>query len=200
MKKILLLPITALLLAACEDAPKNELEAQENIAENIESGEIYGPVDYNDGLLAEAMLLDVKMVKLEDLDDRDVPSEEMKAACKEAHEEQNRVVAALTEIEPYGIKGEEFRQIVIEYVNSAGNFFDLYHEFSDLLSTPDVDWTQEAAELWDSKYNLILDEYQIANDNFIAVQEEYANLNNMDLNYDVSTAEEIYEESVEIED
>lgn len=200
MKKLLLLPIAALLLNSCgdTDAPKNELETQENIAADIESGRVYGPVDYNDGLLAEATLLDVKIAMLEDLDARDVPTEEMQKACKEALDEYNRVIDALNNIDPYGVKGDEFKQSVIDYVKTTGQIFNLYHDYADLLAVPDVDWTEEDASQWDDQYNLIYEDYLATNDNCIAVQEEYASLNDMRLDYTGPTAEEIYDESVEV--
>jgi len=199
MKKLLLLPITALLITSCGEAPKNELEAQENIAENIEAGKVYGPVDYNDGLLAEITILEVKLAMLADLDAKDVPTEEMVAACKESQAEYDKVMIALNKIEPYGVKGEEFKEAVIELVKQTGKMFGLYNEYSSILAVPDAEWTNENAEIWDEAYNAIYDEYEIANNACIDIQDEYANLNNMRLDYTGSTAEEIYEESIENE-
>ena len=196
MKKLLLLPITALLITSCGEEPKNELEAQENIAENIEAGAVYGPVDYNDGLLAEITILEVKIQMLEDLDAKDVPTEEMVAACKESMAEYDKVLTALNKIEPYGVKGDEFKQAVIELVKHTGKVISLYNEYSSILSVPDADWTNENAQIWDDAYNAIYDDYEIANDKCIEVQGQYASLNNMSLDYTGATAEEIYEESI----
>lgn len=197
MKKLLLLPITALLITSCGDAPKNELEAQENIAENIESGKIYGPVDYNDGLLAEVTILEVKIAMLEDLDAKDVPTEEMVKACKESMKEYDKVMSALQKIEPFGVKGIDFKLAVIELVKNTGKVIGLYNEYSSILAVPDAEWTTENAEIWDDAYNAIYDDYELANDDCIEIQGQYASLNNMSLDYTGSTAEEIYEESIE---
>ena len=197
MRKLLLLPITAFLITSCGEAPKNELEAQENIAENIESGNIYGPVDYNDGLLAEITLLEVKLAMLADLDAKDVSTEEMVAACKESMKEYDKVMSALQNIEPFGLKGAEFKEAVIELVKHTGKMFNLYNEYSHILAVPDAEWTTENAEIWDEAYNAIYDDYELANESCIEIQDQYASLNNMNLDYTGATAEEIYEESIE---
>jgi hypothetical protein len=199
MKNLLLLLFATLLLISCEEAAKNELEVQENTAADFESGRVYGPVDYNDGLLAESTLLDVKMAMLEDLDAADVPRDEMVAACKDAMAEYDRVISALNSVEAYGVKGEEFKQAVIDYAKTTGRIFNMYNDYADLLSIPDSEWTEEEASIWDETYNAIFEDYIAANDNCIEVQEAYASLNDMRLEYSGSTAEEIYEESITTE-
>ena len=196
MKNLLLLPFATLLLISCEEAPKNELEVQENTAADLESGRVYGSVDYNDGLLAESTLLDVKMAMLEDLDAADVSRDEMVAACKDAMAEYDRVISALNSVEAYGVKGEEFKQAVIDYVKTTGRIFNMYNDYADLLAIPDSEWTEEKASIWDETYNAIFEDYIAANDKCIEVQEAYASLNDMRLEYSGSTAEEIYEESI----
>jgi hypothetical protein len=200
MKKLLLLPIAALLFSSCDQGPKNELEAQENIAENIESGKVYGPVDYNDGLLAESMLVDVKFAMLRDLDDKDVSAEDMKAACAESMEEYDRVMSALGKIEPYGEKGGDFKTAIINYVRVAGRFFNMYNDYADQLAIPDTEWADEDLENWDEIYTAIMDDFSAVNDIVIEVQSEYASLNRMLLEDKGSDAEEIYEESIQPEE
>jgi len=197
MKKILLLPIAALMLNSCDQGPKNGLEEQEGIAEKIESGQVYDYADYNDGLLAEATLVDVKLAMLEDLDQKDVPSEEMVAACNDAMDEYDRVIEALNNISPYGLNAEEFKQSIVNYVKIVGRLFNMYSDYADLLAVPDVDWTIEDATLWDETYNAIYEDYLNANDEIIAVQEEYSRSNGMPIGDEVQSGAELYEESLE---
>jgi len=197
MKKLLLLPITALLLNSCDQGPKNGLEEQEGIAEKIESGQVYDYADYNDGLLAEATLVDVKLAMLEDLDQKDVSTEEMVAACGDAMAEYDRVIDALNNISPYGLNAEEFKQSVINYVKIVGRLFTMYSDYADLLAVPDEDWTVEDATMWDDTYNAIYEDYLNANDEIISVQEEYSKMNGMPIGEEVQSGSEIYEESIE---
>ena len=197
MKKILLLPLAALLLNSCDQGPKNSLEEQQNIAESIESGEVYDYADYNDGLLAEATLVDVKLAMLEDLDQKDVSTEEMIAGCDVAMEEYDRVIDALNNISPYGLNAEEFKQSVIKYVKIVGRLFNMYSDYADLLAVPDAEWSVDDATLWDETYNAIYEDYLNANDEIISVQEEYSRMNGMPIGDEVQSGEEIYEESLE---
>mgnify|MGYP006089512293 CR=1 FL=1 len=197
MKKLLLLPLAALFLNSCSQGPKNGLEEQESIAKNIESGQVYDYADYNDGLLAEATLVDVKLAMLQDLDAKDVSAEEMEAACIEAMDEYDRVINALNNISPYGLHAEEFKQSVIKCLKIEVRLFNMYSDYADLLAIPDIEWAEEEAVMWDETYSAIWEDYLIANDEIASVQEEYSRLNGMPIGGESQSGVEIYEESIE---
>lgn len=197
MRKIVL-GLSVLAMVSCgsgEEEPKNELESQEKTAENLEENKVYDVVDYNDGLLAEVTLLDVKFAQLIDFDNKNVSQEEMSIAIEEALAEQVKVMDALEKVTPFGVNGLEFKEAAIRYATDIKDMFDLYKEFEDKFQIPDEEWTEEDATVWYEKYQAAYEKYAAAHENFGTVQENYASRNNMTLEYDVDP-EAIYEESI----
>lgn len=198
MRKIVVSLLSVALIGCGNNSeqPKNELENQENTAKNLETNEVYDVVDYNDGLLAEITLLDVKLAQLLDFDEKDVSEEEMTKAINEALAEQEKVVKGLEEVTPFGVDGQGFKDAAIRYANDVKKMFDLYKEFEGKFHVPDEEWTEEDANAWTDKYNNAYDIYAAAYDNFEQVQQSYADKNDITLEYTVDP-EEIYEESVQ---
>lgn len=198
MRKIIisLLSVALIGCASNEKEPKNELENQENTANNLESNEVYDVVDYNDGLLAEITLLDVKLAQLLDFDEKNVSEEEMTKAINNALAEQEKVVKGLEEVTPFGVGGQEFKDAALRYAMDTKEMFDVYKEFEGKFHIPDEEWTEEDANAWSDKYNAAYDIYAAAYDNFEEVQQSYADKNDITLEYTVDP-EEIYEESIQ---
>ena len=211
MKKLLItLPIFALFLSCQSNSsadsygseytagsPVTLAEEQEK-AKELEEDAVYSPVDYNDGLLAEITLVNVKFSAILDLDERDVPRPEMLKCIQESIAEADKVREALSKIEPFGVGGEKFKNAALDVVITAKPLFQLYLDFVDLLSVPDADWSTEDANRFDNEYSVVYQPYSDAYDSFVDTQDEYAAANNFTFGYTVD-AEEVYNESKEKE-
>lgn len=211
MKKITLLAGVALFLTSCgenedmkiDDAgnyvEKTELEKIEESAHEIEEHGAYTAVGFNDGLLAEITLLDVKYQELADMDAMDTTVHAIEASVNASIAEAEKVIGNIKNIESVGIGGDHLKQAGLDLAVAFKEYAEGYLTVADVFSVPDAKWDDEQFNRWDAfdlKYH---ENYLKVGDAFNDEQRSFFTMNNL-VEGSVVDASEIYQEQKEIHD
>lgn len=198
MKKVLLSAAVIALMASCGESAKNQLEEMENDAKDFASGEVTDPLEFNDGIMAEITLSDVKYEELSDLDDQNVPAEEMIEAANDAIAVAEKAIEGLGSAKPVGKGGQDFIDVAVKYTEANKRIAEVYLDFAEHLATPDEEWTDEAYDEWTGLAEPVFAEFDEILEEFIEVQEQYGADNGFGFEESIDPAA-IYEESKDSE-
>lgn len=197
MKKLYILPIAfGMLLASCGSGETTLEELQHDAEAVVEdgAGDIY---EFNDALLSEVTLIEVEFAKIYDLDEQDVPMEEFSSEAEKSLEVIAGVKKNLADMEPYG-SGAGFLNAVRDYADESEKVMNLYYDYSELLSIPDADWTDEQLDEFLDVFEPAEEAHSDAYDNISAEQDIFASMNGTSVEEEATfDAQEIYEESKE---
>jgi len=197
MKKIILLPLIAVLLNSCgesEPVADTELGRIEQDAKRVEEEGVSTALDFNDGIMAEITLLDVKYIALSDYDAIDTTEEAIKMMAEESIAEADKVIEGIEKINVVGINANEFKTAALDLAISFKNVAKGYSRIADIFAIPDGDWTDEHYDIWENYDTEFVETYMDAGDAFNTIQLEYFSLNNL-RSGNVVDPDAIYEES-----
>lgn len=206
MKKITLLAGIAVLLSSCGDkenmkvneegeyVPKTELEKVVESAKNIEENGAYSAVSFNDGLLAEITLLDVKYQELADMDAKDTTVHAIEAAANASIKEAESVIEKIKNIKGVGIGSDHLKQAGHDLAVAFKEYAEGYLSVADVFAIPDAKWTDDQYNRWDAfdlKYH---ENYLTVGDAFNDEQKTFFSMNNL-VQGKIVDASEIYNET-----
>jgi len=210
MKKITLFVGVALFTASCgsnedmkvdedgEYVEKTELEKVEESAKEIEEYGAYSAVSFNDGLLAEITLLDVKYQELADMDAMDTTVHAIESSAKASIEEAAMVIEKIKGIEGVGIGADHLKQAGLDLAKAFKEYAEGYLIVADVFAIPDVKWSDDQFNRWDEfdlKYH---ENYMKIGDIFNEEQKTFFSMNNL-IQGKIVDASEIYEDTKEHE-
>lgn len=147
MKKQLIIPITALLLASCGDA------TTESSTENKPKITVQDPQEFTDLVEAYVDSVYLKFDDIEALDKSDVPESEFLAGVKSADELFNHIESELNRIEPFGKNPEPFLKSAHGVIEAARKHLDMFKRNATLLSKPDKEWTKDENDKLNTEYD-----------------------------------------------
>ncbi len=199
MKKLFIIPAAALLMVACgEDKkePETELEATEQQAQEAAEEGVFTPLGFNDGIMANITLLDVKMLELEDMDYADTTEEAIIATADASIAEADKVIEALGKFDIIGTKGQDFMDVAMGFSKAFRDVAQGYKDLADVFATPDDEWTDEHWDRYDTFSMEAEEVFAQFDSDFIDMQLEYFDLNGLTAGETVDV-EAIYDEQKE---
>ena len=202
MKKLLLVPTIAIVLVSCgesESVADTELGRIEQDAERVEEEGVSSALDFNDGIMAEITLLDVKYIELSDYDAMDTTEEAIVAIAKGAVLEAEKVIVGIEKINVVGVNAIEFKTAALDLAISFKKVALGYEKIAYVFAIPDGDWTDDHYDDWDKYDTEFVEAYMDAGEVFNTLQLEYFNLNNL-RSGNVVDPDAIYEESKNAEE
>jgi len=197
MKKIILIPSVLLLLSSCgesEPVADTELGRIEQDAKRVEEEGVSTALDFNDGVMAEITLLDVKYIALSDYDAIDTTEEAIKIMAQESIDEADKVIEGLEKINVVGTNAIEFKTAALDLAISFKKVAEGYAQIAHVFAIPDGEWTDEHYDIWENYDTQFVEPYMDAGDVFNTIQLEYFDLNNL-RSGNVVDPDAIYEES-----
>ena len=147
MKKQLIIPITALLLASCGDA------TTENSSENKVKITVQDPQEFTDLVETYVDSVYLKFNDMEELDKNDVPESEFLAGVKSTDELINHIESEINRIEPFGKNPEPYLKSANGVIEAARKHLDMFKRNATLLSKPDKEWTSEENNKLNTEYD-----------------------------------------------
>ena len=199
MKNIFLTACAVALLVSCETKkePKNELEAAEMQSDDLINGGANDAVAFNDGLVAHIDMSEVHLAELYDLDDQDVPAEEIQAAATKIIADLDKRIAGLKTVNPVGKAGDQFLAATINQLKSVSDIVKMYFDHAGDLAIPDDEWTDEMADSWYDEMDMLDLQYEETFDALETAQSLYASYQDMEIVESDVTIEDMYEQSKE---
>lgn len=199
MRKItIILGVTALLVS-CGDKggkPETELDKITETAKDIVENGASSPLNFNEGLLGEITLLDVKFRELDDMDAMDTTVNAIEASAKASIEEAENVIKSIEKMESVGIGADHFKDAGLDLAKAFKEYAEGYREIADVLAVPDSKWTLEQLDRWGAFDSIYYTKYVEVGDRFNEEQLNYFDLNGLTAGETVD-AGKIYEESKE---
>lgn len=195
---IAVLAASTMFVSCGTETPKNEFEEAKMKSGDLESGNVNDPIEFNDGLVAQIDMSEVYLTELYDLDDQDVTSDEMEAAAKKIIDDLQDRINGLEKVDaPGGAAGSAFLEATIDQLKSTKALAKTYFDFSEELSLPDAEWTDEMVDSWDNAIDPLYEQYDYTFEELEVTQSAYASKQDFQVVDTGVTIEDMYEQSKE---
>ena len=179
-----------------DDTAVDKLNDIKTDASNFEDG-VSTAIDYNDGVISEISLLDLKMMALNEQAEKGV-DDAYPGLYEECLNEYQRVSGVIRKVAPAGIGGADFKISALAYIDSYGVMLEYFtpESITEILEQMESDELQTMEELnyideffkamqdVDQKFDMLSDAQQV----FAKRNDSYVKKDEVDL-------EEIYEET-----
>lgn len=191
MKKIIytFLGLT-ILFSSCNEETENHDEVTPTETESEDD-----VISFNDYIVSQVDQSELLLAKMMDLDEMDIPANEMITNAEEAMIQLDESIQSLEGTKVVGNGGDDFLSAAINHINNVKLVVNIYIDFAEDLSIPDSLWTEEMGSKWVDLAEPIYEEYEISYENLEMTQESFGALNDMDIIPSDVTIEELYEES-----
>lgn len=196
IQSLLIVLLLAFGYSCGDETPLDQLNDIKSDASNFEDG-VSTAMEYNDGVISEISLLDLKMMGLNEQADNGL-DESYPALYEECTKEYDRVSNVILKVAPYGIGGADFKVSAINYIDSYGEMLEYFNpeSIAKLLEIVSSEETQSAESI---KYtegffeamqsvDATFDELTKAQQIFATKNDSYIKEENIDL-------EEVYEKT-----
>lgn len=132
------------------------------------------PVGFNDGLVEHIEKSEGYLMELSDLDDEDVSAEEMSKVANTIIEDLDKRIAELKQTDASADGGKDFLNATINQLKSTKALVEAYDEFSDELSIPDNEWSDDMLDEWDMATGPLYEKYNETFEALETAQTEFA--------------------------
>lgn len=192
----LIVVLLAFTYSCGDDTAVDKLNDIKTDASNFEDG-VSTAIDYNDGVISEISLLDLKMMALNEQAEKGV-DDAYPGLYEECLNEYQRVSGVIRKVAPAGIGGADFKISALAYIDSYGVMLEYFtpESITGILEQMESDELQTMEELnyideffkamqdVDQKFDMLSDAQQV----FAKRNDSYVKKDEVDL-------EEIYEET-----
>ena len=192
----LIILLLAFTYSCGDETSVDKLNDIKSDASNFEDG-VSTAIEYNDGVISEISLLDLKMMALNEQAEKGVDDEYPKL-YEECLNEYQRVSAIIRKVAPAGVGGADFKISALAYIDSYGVMLEYFtpESITGILEQLNSDEEQNMEQLSyfdgffkamqdvDNKFDMLSEAQQV----FANKNDSYVEKNEVDL-------EEIYEET-----
>ena len=176
------------------DTPKDKLNEIKSDPSNFEEG-VSSAMDYNDGVISELSLLDLKTYSLEKHFEKGLDDDYV-GFYEECMNEYQRVSRVIRKVAPAGIGGADFKASALEYIDSYGAMLKSYDPVSltRILEQIESDETLSIMEMV-SAMDSAIEDYQKKYNMLSEAQKIFASRNDVKIEEEAYDLDELYEET-----
>ena len=196
IQSLLIVLLLAFGYSCGDETPIDKLNDIKSDASNFEEG-VSTAMEYNDGVISEISLLDLKMMGLNEQVDKGL-DESYPALYEECVKEYDRVSNVIHRVAPNGIGGADFKVSATNYIDSYGKMLEYFNpeSIAQFLEIMNSEETQSAETIKSTEdFFEAMQSVDATFDELTKAQQIFASKNNSYIKEDNIDLEELYEET-----
>ena len=193
---ILIMVLLAISYSCGDDTAIDKLNDIKSDASNFEDG-VSTAMEYNDGVISEISLLDLKMMGLNEQAEKGL-DETYPSLYEDCLKEYARVSSVIHKVSPAGVGGVDFKLAATNYIESYGEMLEYFNpeSIARILEIINNEQAQSSEFLeYTESFFSAMEKVDEAFDQLSSAQQIFATKNDSKIKEDNIDLEELYEES-----